>query len=164
MIDSSMFFEKLLQKYRFKKVKPYLIGDVLDFGGNKGELKIFCKGKYLVVNYDHSVMENAHSDTIVCLAVIEHIEYNDVFRIFNKFQKLLNKEGRLFLTTPTMSSKPVLEFMALLGIVEKENIAEHKHYWSKREIYELANKTGFIVKKYKRFQMGFNQMAVFEHN
>ena len=35
--------EKFLQNYRFKIVKPYLNGDVLDFGGNKGELKKFVK-------------------------------------------------------------------------------------------------------------------------
>jgi 2-polyprenyl-3-methyl-5-hydroxy-6-metoxy-1,4-benzoquinol methylase len=163
MIDSSRFFERVLQRYRFKKVKPFLIGDVLDFGGNKGELKTYCKGRYLVVNYDHSVMEDAHYDTIVCLAVIEHIEYDAVFNIFDKFQRILNREGRIFLTTPTIRAKPVLELMARLHIIDKENIAEHKHYWNKKDIYELADKTGFTVKKYKRFQIGFNQLAVLIH-
>jgi len=65
MINSSMFLEKFLQNYRFKMVRPYLIGDVLDFGGNEGELKKLVKGKYLAVNYDHSVMKNNHYDTIV---------------------------------------------------------------------------------------------------
>ena len=163
MIDSSMFIEKYLQNYRFKMVKPYLIGDVLDFGGNEGELKKLVKGKYLAVNYDHSVMKNKHFDTIVSLAVIEHIPFKDVPKIFKKFKKVLNKNGRIFLTTPTKIAKPILDFMAFIGIVDKENIAEHKHYWNKKEIYELAKKTGFAVKKYKKFQMGFNQFAVLEH-
>lgn len=163
MIDSSMFLEKFLQNYRFKMVKPYLIGVVLDFGGNEGELKNLVKGKYLVINYDHSVMEDTNPDTIVSLAVIEHIEFDEVFKIFHKFKKILNKGGRIFLTTPTKMAKPVLEFLAFLGIVDKENIAEHKHYWSKKEIYDLANKTGFVVNKFKRFQVGFNQLAVLEH-
>ena len=88
MIDDTMILEKFLQNSRFKMVKSYLIGDVLDFGGNKGELKKLVKGKYLIVNYDHSVMENAHYDTIVSLAVIEHIEYEEVFNIFHKFKKI----------------------------------------------------------------------------
>ena len=163
MIDNSIFLEKFLQNYRFKMAKPYLIGDVLDFGGNKGELKKFVKGKYLVVNYDPSVMENTHFDTIISLAVIEHIEFDEVFNIFHKFKKILNKGGRIFITTPTKMAKPVLEFWAFLGVVDKENIAEHKHYWSKKEIYQLANQTGFVVKKFKRFQLGFNQLAVLEH-
>jgi len=163
MIDSSILIEKFLQNYRFMMVKPYLMGDVMDFGGNEGELKKLVKGKYLIVNYDHSVMENNNFDTIVSLAVIEHIEFDEVFNIFHKFKKILNKGGRIFLTTPIKMSKPVLETLAFLSIVDKKNIAEHKHYWSKKEIYQLAHKTGFVVKKFKRFQLGFNQLAVLEH-
>ncbi len=163
MIDSSIRLEKYLQNYRFRMVKPYLIGDVLDFGGNEGELKGLVKGNYLVVNYDHSVMENRYFDTIVSLAVIEHIDPDEVFMIFRKFKKILNAEGRIFLTTPTKVAKPVLEFLAFLRILDKENIEEHKHYWSKEEIYDLADRTGFSVTRFKRFQLGFNQLAVFEH-
>ena len=57
MIDTAIFLEKILQAWRFIKVKPYLVGDVLDFGGNKGELGQFVTGKYLVVNYEWSAME-----------------------------------------------------------------------------------------------------------
>lgn len=163
MIDSSIFLERFLQNYRFKVVKPYLIGDVLDFGGNEGELQKIVKGAYTVINYDHSLMENAHCDTIVSLAVIEHIEIDEVFKIFNKFKQILNEEGRIFITTPTKMAKPVLEIWAFLGIVDKKNIEEHKHYWSKKELFDLAVKTGFTVKKYKKFQIGFNQFIILEH-
>ncbi|MBU4380849.1 class I SAM-dependent methyltransferase [Candidatus Parcubacteria bacterium] len=163
MIDTSMFLEKYLQNYRFKMAAPYLIGDVLDFGGNNGELKRLVKGKYLVVNYDHSVMKNAHCDTIVSLAVIEHISVKEVFKIFKKFKDILNMNGRIFITTPTKMAKPVLEFMTFFGIFDKENMGEHKHYWNEKDIRYLAKKAGFAVKKYKKFQFGFNQLAVFEH-
>ena len=64
MIDSKKKLENLLQGYRFNKVKKYLIGDVLDFGGNEGELKIFVKGNYTLVNYDHSPMFNKTFDNL----------------------------------------------------------------------------------------------------
>ena len=165
MIDSKgKFMEGFLQRYRFRMVIPYIKGDIMDFGGNEGELKKFVKGKYLCVNYDNSVMDNKTFDTIVSLAVIEHIEFNEVFSIFKKFkEKHLRKGGKIFLTTPTKMAKPILEFMAWLGILDKENIAEHKHYWSKEDIYILAEKTGFKVEKYKKFQSGVNQLAVFSH-
>jgi len=152
-----------LQNYRFKMVKPYLAGDVLDFGGNREELKKFVKGKYLAVNYDHSAMDNIYFDTIVSLAVIEHINVSDVFKIFKKFKIILNNGGKIFITTPTKMAKPVCDLMAFIGAIDKDNIAEHKHYWNKKEIYNLAEDGGFIVKKYKKFQMGFNQLAIFEH-
>jgi 2-polyprenyl-3-methyl-5-hydroxy-6-metoxy-1,4-benzoquinol methylase len=163
MTDSSKFLEKLLQNYRFNLVKPFLIGDILDFGGNHGELGKFVKGKYFMVNYDSSLIEKNYFDTIVILAVIEHIPFEEVFQIFKKFKKNLKKGGRIFLTTPTKMAKPILEFLAFIGLLDRKNIAEHKHYWSKGEIYNLAKETGFFVKKYKRFQMGFNQLAIFEH-
>lgn len=163
MIDTSKFLERILQRCRFRIARPYLAGDVLDFGGNRGELGKLVEGKYIVVNYDHSVMDNARVDTIVTLAVIEHIPCHEVFEIFQKFKKILKKGGKIVLTTPTIIAKPVLIILGFLRIIDKRNITEHKHYWSKKEIYDLASTTGFVVKEYRKFQLGFNQFAVLEH-
>ncbi|MBU1146717.1 class I SAM-dependent methyltransferase [Patescibacteria group bacterium] len=163
MIDSRKPTEKLLQNRRFKIAIPYLAGDVLDFGGNEGELKKFVRGEYTLVNYDHSPMEGKTFDTIVALAVIEHINVSEVYEIFKKFKEKLRPSGKIILTTPTKTAKPILNFMVHLGLADKENIAEHKHYWTKKEILDLAEKTGFKIKRYKKFQLGFNQLAIFEH-
>lgn len=164
MINNRKLFEGLLQRLRFQKVKPLLQGDVLDFGGNEGELKPFVTGDYTVVNYDHSPMENKQFDTVVALAVIEHIEVDDVYDAFAEFRAKLKPEGVVFLTTPTPLAKPLLELMASMNLLEKHNIEEHKHYWTKNEIFQLAARNGFVVKKYKKFQLGFNQMALFGVN
>ena len=161
MIDSHQKVEGFLQRYRFRLALPYLQGDIMDFGGNEGELKPFVKGKYIVVNYDHSLMGDSIFDTIVALAVIEHINVSEVFQIFKLFRdKYIQPHGTLLLTTPTPIAKPVLEFLAILGVIQKHNIEEHKHYWSKTDIYKLAEKSGFIVEKYQKFQLGMNQFAV----
>jgi len=160
MINSKKFLEAFLQKERFKRVLPFLKGSVLDFGGNDGELKPYVTGTYTLVNYDHAPMENKTFDTIVALAVIEHIPVDDVFAIFKKFK--LNPGGIIFLTTPTPLSKPLLEFLAFLRILDKQNIEEHKHYWTKEEIYTLAETNKLKVKKYKKFQLGMNQYAILE--
>ena len=162
MIDTTKWMEKFLQGQRFNIIKPYLVGDVLDFGGNKGELGQFVTGHYQCVNYDHSVIENRKVDTIVSLATIEHLEVTEVYEVFTKFQSVLNRDGRLLLTTPTLSSKPVLELMAFLGITDKANIDEHKHYWTRDELDELGQRTGFFMIEHIQFQFGFNQLAIFE--
>ena len=165
MINSSLLLEKKLQHLRFNKVKPHLNGDVLDFGGNRGELKNFVKGQYYLVNYDHSIIDNEELrvDTIVSLAVIEHMTVEDVVTSFRKFKRILRKDGRIFLTTPTKMSKPVLELLAFIGLLDKKNIEEHKHYWNKNELLQLAVDAGFKVKTFKRFQFGFNQFVIFYH-
>jgi 2-polyprenyl-3-methyl-5-hydroxy-6-metoxy-1,4-benzoquinol methylase len=144
-------------------VKNYLNGRVLDFGGNEGELKQHVKGEYLLVNYDHSPMQSKKFDSIILLAVVEHIDVPEVYNIFQKFKHCLLPDGHIFITTPTPPSKPMLEFLAWIGFLDKGNIEEHKHYWNKQDIFNLAEKTGFRVEKYGRFQLGFNQYALFKH-
>lgn len=164
MLNSSKRLEKFLQNYRFKMAKPFLKGDVLDFGGNYGELKKFVSGNYQVVNYDYSRLKNNKFDTIVCLAVIEHMEQKQVYEIFAKFKNLLKENGQIFLTTPAKAAKPVLSLLAFLGLIDKINILEHKHYWAENEIFSLAEKSGFKMIKYKKFQLGFNQLAILKHD
>lgn len=163
MINTKKWLERFLQDYRFKLIKPYLKGDVLDFGGNEGELKQFVNGSYTIVNYDHTPMENKTFDTIAFLAVLEHIEKYDTLTVLQKFKKALKPDGIVFLTTPTKMSKPLLEFLASVHILDKANIEEHKHYWTKEEIAELANQAGLQMVDYKKFQLGFNQMAILKH-
>ncbi|RME93625.1 MAG: methyltransferase domain-containing protein [Candidatus Hydrogenedentota bacterium] len=163
MIDTRNKVERFLQLWRFKKIPSLNLGKVIDFGGNKGELRGHIKCEcYTLVNYDHSILKYRKADNIVALAVIEHIEKEKVFEIFKMFnEKNLVTGGRVWITTPTPLAKPILEFLAFFNIVDKDNIREHKHYWTKKEIYELAKKTGFKIEKYKRFQFGFNQFAIF---
>ena len=160
MINSKRPIEHLLQTWRFKMVAPYLTGDVLDFGGNDGELEQLVKGSYTCVNYDHTPMMGKTFDTIVALAIIEHLSVEDVHAVFEQFKKSLNPNGHIFLTTPTVMAKPVLDTLAALNLVDRENIAEHKHYWTHQDLIDLANKTGFVIKKYNLFQLGFNQLAL----
>lgn len=164
MLNSKKKLEKFLQQQRFKRVIPFLKGAVLDFGGNEGELQPYIKGAYTLVNYDYSKMEQGNCfNTIVALAVIEHIEKNAVSSIFEKFKSVLTEEGSIVLTTPTPLAKPVLEFLAFVRLLDKKNIEEHKHYWNKSELTHLADENGFSVSIYKKFQFGFNQFVIFNH-
>ena len=163
MININNPLERILQNFRFSKVKNHLIGDVLDFGGNDGELGRFVSGKYTIINYDHTELEKNSYDTIVSLAVIEHIDKDEVFKIFKIFKKVLKTNGLIYLTTPTPSSKIILETLANIGLLERQNILEHKYYWNEKDISDLAKETGFAVKEYQKFQFGFNQFAIFVH-
>ena len=162
MINSKKVFEKMLQNMRFARVKSLLNGDILDFGGNDGELKPLVRGTYTIVNYDHAPMKGKKFDLIVLLAVIEHIHIQEVYSLFEKFKDHLKLGGKIVLTTPTPQSKGLLEFLASIYVLDKQNIEEHKHYWNKKDIYDLANSNGYEVAEYYKFQLGYNQFAVFE--
>lgn len=155
--------ENFLQKYRFSMVKKFIEGDVLDFGGNEGELQSFVSGKYTIVNYDRRKMFDNTYDTIVLLAVIEHIEVSDVYKIFNEFKSILRQNGKIFLTTPTFFCLPILEGLSRIGLLSRKNILEHKHYWSRKDIFDLAEQNELKVVKYRKFQFGLNQYAVIKH-
>ncbi len=164
MLNSKKPFEKFLQRYRFRKVLPYLEGAVLDFGGNEGELEPYVAGEYTLVNYDHSIVSGRQFDTIVMLAVLEHIPLASVRATFDLFKSILSPDGKIFLTTPAPAAKPVLELLAVAGILDKENIAEHQHYWNQSEILSMSKEAGFEVVRYKKFQFGFNQLALLKHS
>lgn len=162
MIHKFSILDKFLQWYRFRKALPYLKGDVLDFGGNKGELGKFIKGggKYLVVDYDHTPLETSEVDTVVSLATIEHIYLHELVFVMRKLRNCLRPGGIMFITTPTPMAKPVLEFLARLRVIDKANIDEHKQYFNKDSLTGLAIFSGMMVLKYRRFQFGFNQYIV----
>lgn len=163
MINTKLIFERFLQKQRFKIVeKPYLVGEILDFGGNEGELAELVNGNYTLVNYDHAPMEGKTFDNIIALAVIEHIHKVDVYSLFSKFRNQISINGHIVVTTPTPRSKFVLELLANIHILEKENILEHKHYWKEDELYDLARQTKFEIVQYRKFQLGYNQICIFK--
>jgi hypothetical protein len=72
----------------------------------------------------------------------------------------LRDNGKIFLTTPTRRGKPIIEFLGFIGLLGKENVAEHKHYWNKEDLIALADATGFVVDRYGTFQGGCNQWAI----
>ena len=180
MIDTKgKWMERFLQKKRFGKIYKYIKGDsILDFGGNKGELEKYYLNK-LVLPYDpyeyynyylkykccnniKELGEEGLFDNIVSLAVIEHIEYDNVFPIMRKLTKYLKPKGRIIITTPTKLSILPLEIMSRLGVTDRKNIEEHKHYWSKKELFELADNLDLKVRLYKKFQFGMNQLIVMD--
>ena len=101
-------------------------------------------------------------DKVVMLAVLEHLEPKTAELLFGEFSRILKSKGRIILTTPTLISKPFLEFMAFLGLISRKEIKDHKKYYDQKSITDLAGKTGYRVNSYRLFQLGLNSVAVLE--
>jgi len=102
---------------------------------------------------------------ITMLAVLEHLDLKRVEILFKEFKRILKKDGKIILTTPTPKSKPIMEFLAnKLHIISKLEIKDHKKYYSKEDLEIIARKKGFSIEKYKTFQFGLNSLCVLKEN
>lgn len=127
---------------------------VLDVGGNHGEL-----GRHLGIAGQQYVVWNSLDSppwtrfrTVVLLAVLEHLPITQLAVEF------FDPE-RIVVTTPAPGAHPVLSLLRALGLLDAQNLAEHKRYWT-----EAGLREGLFGRRcvhYERFDL-FNQLAVYE--
>jgi len=104
-------------------------------------------------------LESASFDVATMLAVLEHLERP--LAVLAEVWRVLRPGGSLVLTVPSHAAKPVLEFLAFrLGIVNPAEIADHRRYWNRRELFEAAAQCGFEPVAHRYFQFGFNNFCV----
>lgn len=103
--------------------------------------------------------EDNFFDQVTSSAVLEHV-YHPEFML-EQIYRCLKKDGQILLTTPSTAAKPVLEFLAFrLRLIDEEEIRDHKHYFSKRELLNLFKKIGFKDVKHSYFELGFNHFMI----
>ncbi|MDD5109054.1 MAG: class I SAM-dependent methyltransferase [Candidatus Omnitrophica bacterium] len=181
------FLDKLTCWFRLSMTAKYIEQNdaVLDLGcGVQHYLLKWGKDKFRVgygLDYDveDSQKENIHLvnykfqeslpfkdeffNKVFLLAVLEHIEETGAGVLFLEFSRILKKKGRVIITIPTLRGKATLELLALkLRILSFEEISDHKHYYSAKEISDLARASGLKVIHSKLFQFGLNSLYVLE--
>jgi ubiquinone/menaquinone biosynthesis C-methylase UbiE len=142
-------------KYISKTIKS---GVGIDYDIKTEEFKNlkFIKFKYI----EKLPFEKDSFGKVVLLAVLEHIELDKVNKMFLEFNRVLCHGGKIVLTTPTKLGKPIMEMLATMNIVNKAEIMDHKMYYKKSDIKDLAEGSGFNLISYKLFQLGINSVAV----
>lgn len=102
-------------------------------------------------------------DTVFLNAVLEHLE--EPVDMLLECKRILKPGGEIVMTTPTCMAKPILEFMAFrLHIINEDELLEHKHYWTKKDIHILSKKIDMSLTKYSYFEMGLNSLIVLKKN
>jgi 2-polyprenyl-3-methyl-5-hydroxy-6-metoxy-1,4-benzoquinol methylase len=169
-----------LSKYRSNFVKPYLSKYKVfcDIGCGKEGKFIKSIHKYVkkAYGYDFKLLKEEKSknyilkksdftknnikyDIISFLAVLEHLDNPDF--ILKKIYSKLNKNGLLILTTPDKKSKCLLEFLAYkLKVINREEIEDHKTYYTKETLIEKLKTNNFKIIKHKYFQFSLNNLVV----
>ena len=101
----------------------------------------------------------ASFDVVTMLAVLEHLEQPTA--ILHEIRRVLTPCGKLVLTVPSKTAKPILEFLAFrIGIINRAEIADHKKYYDRRSLTRLLDETGFAVCEHRYFQLGMNNFCV----
>jgi len=165
-----------LRKKRIEISRSYIKGRVLDYGCGVGMLAEVClPDAYLGVDHDKEsiqiarklypnfrfeldVYETEKFDTIVSLAVIEHV--SDPEFLLKKFRMMLKPDGCIVLTTPHSAFEPFHTVGAKVGLFSTEADEEHEHLIGFTLMHKFANLVGLRVVEYKRFLFGANQLFV----
>ena len=170
-----------LRRQRLNAAKPFLHGDVLDVGCGSGMLaEKVSPDSYLGVEIDPTSLNIAMDkfsehrfqkrlpdiidkfDTVVSLAVIEHVECpEDFLTELSKYLKN-NNAARIVITTPHPSMDWVHDFGANIGLFSKHASEEHEELLDYTKLEVAGRKAGLNLIEYRRFLFGANQLAVFE--
>jgi ubiquinone/menaquinone biosynthesis C-methylase UbiE len=103
--------------------------------------------------------ENSSFDVVTMIAVLEHLEHP--IEICQEIHRILKPNGSLVLTVPSVWSQPVLEFLSFkLGVVSRDEIADHKLYHNRLSLEFLGKKSGLKIKKHKYFQLWMNNFCI----
>jgi 2-polyprenyl-3-methyl-5-hydroxy-6-metoxy-1,4-benzoquinol methylase len=173
-----------LQRQRLNIAKPYIHGDVLDLGCGFGEITglvppsnyIGIDGQskivdwlkinhtsydFLCYNLDNDqLLFNKKFDTIVMLAVIEHLSNPD--NVLSQIPKLLKEDGSLILTTPAPVGDTVHQFGAKIGLFSKHAVEDHEIIFTLDSIKPYLIRNGLAIKEFRRFLFGTNQLFICE--
>lgn len=109
------------------------------------------------LNEELPLGKNAY-DAVISTAVLEHLENYEL--ALREMYRILRPGGSVFITTPSPSAKPILEFLAFkLSLLDKLEIGDHKNYFSKNNLNDLLLNAGFKNVRVDSFQCGLNNFA-----
>ncbi|MCL2220348.1 MAG: methyltransferase domain-containing protein [Chitinispirillia bacterium] len=182
------FIDKMLQKWRISKALRHIPASsrVLDIGCFYGELfvragsrlrgglgidptltdsvnKNPCDNVTLIKGIFPEDMppEAENFDIITCLAVFEHIPNETLSDFITACHDRLNPDGRIILTVPSPFVDAILAVLLKMRLIDGMSLDEH-HGLLVEDIPALFEKGGFALIKKHKFQLGLNNIFVFQ--
>jgi SAM-dependent methyltransferase len=169
-----------LRRQRFAAARPFLRGRVLDVGCGAGglsqwaepdtylgvEVDAFSRGRAQVANPRHRFVASLAEvdgkfDTVVALAVIEHVNDPAAFLTSLASHLQLSAEARVVVTTPHPSIDWVHDAGAAVGLFSRHANEEHEDLLDENKLRATGAAVGLTMQSYKRFLFGANQIASF---
>lgn len=165
-------------------VRPYLRGRVLDLGCGRAEAtSMLAPGQRYVgievdrahvshlreqfperefhtrdLNRDHLALGERHFDTIVLLAVIEHLERP--LWLLSEVRAYMDVDSFLLITTPSRRGDHMLRVGVRLGLFHPHGIGAHRGIYERSEMESLLTEAGLRLVRTQLFSFGANQLFV----
>jgi SAM-dependent methyltransferase len=172
-----------LRRQRLLAVKPYLKGRVLDVGCGSGALaELLGSDQYVGVEIDQASIDKARInfpnhqfykelpaddekfDTVVALAVIEHVSDPSSFLQTLATRLKSDADARIVCTTPHPSVDWIHDLGAAIGLFSRHANEEHEDLLDRSKLELFGRQAGLNLISYRRFLFCVNQIAVFERS
>jgi 2-polyprenyl-3-methyl-5-hydroxy-6-metoxy-1,4-benzoquinol methylase len=172
-----------LRKKRLQAAAPHLRGRVLDFGCGSGGLASQVEPDlYLGVDMDEVSIQAARQehprhafargvppdagkfDTVVALAVIEHVEAPAAFLRFLSGFLSDSPAARIVITTPHPLVDWVHTFGSRIGLFSRHANEEHQDLLGLTKLRQTGTDASLKLASYRRFLFGANQIATYKES
>jgi 2-polyprenyl-3-methyl-5-hydroxy-6-metoxy-1,4-benzoquinol methylase len=181
------FIDKVLRQWRVNvalKSIPNHVNAVFDIGCDDGYLLNLVAREHmqldgcdprlnipvsvhkssLLKGFFPAVMDEFESkvqyDVIFALAVFEHFTEDDLIKSSLRISEMLTESGRLIVTVPHPFVDNILDVLMALRLIEGQALEEH-HGFDPESLVKILSK-GLVLKSRKRFQLGLNNLFVFQ--
>lgn len=179
------FIDRFLRDWRIKMATPYIraYNSVLDIGCYDKTLFEKLKSKPIVNsvgidplidqtilnenytlfsgNFPDDLSKDKTFDCITMLAVLEHIPKEEQEQLKDDCYDFLNPKGRIIITVPSPFVDHILWVLSKLRLIDGMSLDEH-YGFKVEDVPLLFNSEQFKLIKHKRFQLGLNNLFVFE--
>ena len=176
-------FDYFIQDWRYRKVEPYIpIGcRILDIGGFDGSFlsrlrdrigegvcidplikeKNEEKLKFIKFKFSNKLpFLDSSFDVVTMLAVYEHLGSSREL-VTGEIFRGLKKQGLVLLTVPSHLVDYIEKVFIAVGLADGMSIEEHDLFKSS-DTKVIFEKFGFRLKLLSRFQLGLNNLFIFE--
>lgn len=178
-----------LHNYRTQLIKSQVAGDVLDLGCGPASNLILSSdniSSYYGIEYNQSTVDELNIkypdakffqkdidkdaydfgvifDRVLLIAVIEHV-FNQK-HLFEQILKVLKPDGKIIITTPTVFGNDLIHRIGgKLGVFSKDASEDHINIFNRMRFQILAKEFNLRIEKYRRFQLGCNQLVTLAKN
>lgn len=180
--------DRVLQRYRYSVVEPFVPdnSDILDIGGFDGSFVLrlrnrinrgVCIDPYIEEKKEGRIefirtevtdrlpFPDESFDIVTMLAVYEHLdELREV--VTSEAFRVLRNNGLAILTVPAATVDIIIKFLYKVKIIDGMSadgtlVEDHKNFHPSDTI-KIFEGAGFKLKKWSRFQIGLNNLFIFQ--